>query len=200
MTRWERSLRPAKSSGWLINGTLVVAVLAVGWIATRSLAPSEIAARTGVVMTAPAHTPADSSRPSDVVAPQVVQRRQRLTKCFGPQEVVAGYSDGACPTGTRASGLTVLPDINLADGMSQEARDASQSMNSKVTQQTLAHEQRVAMNVDRSSAECAQFDASVAALDAALHVNRNSRPSRIDFEFSAGMLGITGSSCDAREE
>jgi hypothetical protein len=94
------------------------------------------------------------------------QRIHRFTKCTSPTGATT-YSDGACPAGTKASEIAVRPDLNLADGMSDEARRASIRDNSAVAQSMAQHERRVAMNVDDPASACAQLNALVASIDAA---------------------------------
>ena len=59
------------------------------------------------------------------------------------------------------------PDANLADGMTEHARQASIRRNSAIAQSVFEHERRVAMNVDSSSMECTRLDALIASIDAA---------------------------------
>ena len=59
------------------------------------------------------------------------------------------------------------PDANIADGMAQDARQASMRRNSAIAQSVYEHERRVAMNVDSFSSECAQLNALIASIDAA---------------------------------
>jgi hypothetical protein len=63
--------------------------------------------------------------------------------------------------------VKLRPDSNLADGMSAEARQASNRGSAMAAQQVAAHERRVAMNMMLASSECAQLDSLIAALDAA---------------------------------
>ncbi|NDZ12777.1 hypothetical protein [Variovorax sp. WS11] len=61
--------------------------------------------------------------------------------------------------------MTVLPDLNLADCMTAGERDAAHQSNRIAAQQLLAHELRVAQNVDRTSDVCGMLDAAVRAYD-----------------------------------
>lgn len=165
MTAWERSLRPSGPSGWLAGGSAVVLMLGGVWLATRTYAPTKVAARTEAVAAAPASAQAAPSRPSAFVAPEEPKRIQRLVKCVGRQGV-AGYSDGACPAGSQAASVTELPKLTVADGMRLEDREAVQQANRIAAQQMVAYEMRVAQNVDRESDECGSLNAAVAAYDA----------------------------------
>ena len=165
ITPWERSLRPPGPSGWRAGGSAVLCVLAAAWIATRYYVPPKVGERPEVAAPAPASAKAVSSRPSAVVAPQETKLPQRLVKCIGPQGV-AGYTDGACPAGSKAAAVTELPGLTVADGMRQEDREAVQQANRIAARQKLAHEMRVAQNVDRTSDECGLLNAAVAAYDA----------------------------------
>jgi len=174
MTAWERGLRPASSSNRVLFVALVVATslaavaLSRGWLVWPGQGQSQTQ-RGASSSTAPtAVASASASTPSDAPASESVAtlRIQHITKCVTPSGG-ATYSDGACPAGTRASTVAVRPDVNLADGMNPSARAASMQENSVVTQELLAHERRVAMNVDSAGAECGQLDSVIAALDAA---------------------------------
>lgn len=169
-TAWERSLRPANSSNRLLLVTLLVATLLLvvalsrGWLVW----PGQERSRTqrGAVGS-PAST---AVAPASALPPETGSRAepprvQHFTKCLTASGG-ATYSDGPCPAGMRASTVAVRPDINLADGMNPNARAASIQENSLVTQELVAHERRVAMNVDGVVAECGQLDSVIAALDA----------------------------------
>ena len=93
-------------------------------------------------------------------------RIQRVAKCLSRTGAVT-YSDGPCPTSTRPGAIDLRPDSNLADGMSVEARQASNSRSALAAQQLAVHERRVAMSVTQASSECAQLDSLIATLDAA---------------------------------
>lgn len=97
---------------------------------------------------------------------QPPQRTQRVAKCVSPTGAVT-YSDRPCPASTRPGAVELRPDSNLADGMSLEARQASNRSSAMAAQQLAAHERRLAMNMTQSSSECAQLDSLIAALDAA---------------------------------
>jgi hypothetical protein len=172
MAAWENSLRPAKSSHrvWLSVGAMGLAVAA--YLAFDSWRDWRHPTNPGTRQVAPAA--------SSTVAPPSVQRNeplqrapesppqrtQRIAKCTSPAGATT-YSDGPCPHGTQAGEVWVRPDLNLADGMSEDARQASMRENSAVAQSVLAHERRVAMNVDSSTSECDQLNALIASIDAA---------------------------------
>ncbi|MBT2323768.1 hypothetical protein J7E62_15580 [Variovorax paradoxus] len=171
MTNWERALRPSKRSNRVLFllaafvALVVVLALANGW-RDGSLWSNQLAPRSEPVsFPQPSATPAPGNevRGSEV---QPAPRIQRFSKCVS-RTGAAAYSDGPCPAGTQASTVSVKPDINLADGMTPEARAASIRKNSAVAQTVIEHERRVAMNVDDSGVECAQLNSLVAAIDAA---------------------------------
>lgn len=174
LTAWERSLRPANSSNRLVLVTLLVTTLLLvvalsrGWLVwpgeERSRTQRGAVGATASTAVAPASTlpPQTTSTAEPVVTPRV----QHITKCLTASGG-ATYSDGPCPAGMRAGTVAVRPDVNLADGMNPNARAVSIQENSLVTQELVAHERRVAMNVDGVVAECGQLDSVIARLDAA---------------------------------
>lgn len=173
LTAWERGLRPAASSNRVLLLALVLAVLlagfalARGWLAwpDRGGAPAPQGA--SAPMPPARIAPATPAAAPDASAFQPVPglRVQRFSKCV-TRTGAASYSDGPCPTGTRAMAVAVQPDINLADGMSPHAREASMRENSAVAQEVATHERRVAMNIDTSVLECRLLESRIAALDA----------------------------------
>ncbi|RYG35552.1 MAG: hypothetical protein EON93_06395 [Burkholderiales bacterium] len=56
--------------------------------------------------------------------------------------------------------------MTVADGMRLEDREAVQQANRIAAQQMVAHEMRVAQNVDSVNDECGSLNAAVAAYDA----------------------------------
>lgn len=169
---WERDLRPRKSSSrllvWLATAGAAVMVFVVfqnwqSWDASQSQPKPQGSS----AFSAPPHTP----QPPNVNAAreqarEPAPRTQQFSKCVSAKGTVA-YSDGPCPSGSQASAVTVKPDANLADGMSIEDREASMRRNSAITQSVIEHERRVALNVDRAVADCAQLEALIASIDAA---------------------------------
>ncbi|MFM9926232.1 hypothetical protein VLK31_24810 [Variovorax sp. H27-G14] len=172
MAAWEHSLRPSKSIDqmWLLIGIVVALVLgSLAYLAFNS-GPGVNPVRAqkdpqGAPSAAPqAEPPArqDARLPDPALAPRV----QRFSKCTSASGAIA-YSDGPCPTGAQAAQVAVHPDSNLADGMSDDARQASLHNNSVIAQSVAEHERRVAMNVDTPTSECAQLKALIASIDAA---------------------------------
>ncbi len=169
---WERSLRPSRSVGavWLLVGVVAAAALLYAvfslWPDARQM--RDAAVRQGAPATAPALiAPAPQQDARRRPEAEASQRTQRFAKCISAAGAIT-YSDGHCPAGTRATEVAVNPDLNLADGMSDEARLASMQNNRAIAQSVVEHERRVAMNVDRSkSPECAQLKALIEAIDAA---------------------------------
>lgn len=170
MAAWERSLRPTKPSSlmwpliWVVVAAGVACLIYSSWPGTvplrhaterpattpPSLRPTAPAART------------DTQPQREPTAP----RTQSFAKCISAAGAVS-YSDGACQQGTRAAAVTVNPDLNLADGMSDADRRASIRDNSVVAQSIAEHERRVAANVDSPGSECAGLKALIASIDAA---------------------------------
>lgn len=174
LTPWERGLRPAKSSNGVRLLALVLAAALVGlawsqgWLnfaaKARTEAPQGAPAplRPGTV--APATVPPSPSTSVSRQGP--LPRIQHVTRCVTTTGQ-ATYSDGPCPAGARATLMEIRPDINLADGMTSRAREASMRENRAAAQEFVAHERRVAMNVDSSVWECGQLESLIASLDAA---------------------------------
>lgn len=174
LTPWERGLRPAKSSNRVLHLALVLAAALVGfawsqgWLTfvskvrteARQGAPTPL--RPGAV--APATVPPSPSTSASREGPS--PRIQHVTRCVTTTGQ-ATYSDVACPAGARATLVEVRPDINLADGMSSRAREVSMRENRVAAQELVAHERRVAMNVDSTVFECSQLESLIASLDAA---------------------------------
>ena len=177
MTAWERALRPAGASRWVL-ALLLVAVgvfltLAV-WTAlqdARHSAPGRAAPQ--------ASAPVGGSMPDTWVSPPSAPtppstdrpRTQQISRCTS-HAGSASYSDSPCPAGTFESIVTVRPDTNLADGLTSEARQASIQSNAAAAQSAAQYEQRVALNGGRAdtgggAAECGLLNAQVAAIDSA---------------------------------
>ncbi|WP_339093795.1 hypothetical protein [Variovorax paradoxus] len=173
MAAWERSLRPTKSSSlmWPLIGVAVAAGVAclifsswpgAGPVRRATERPGTSAPSPGA--TAPA-APAARMDPQPQHEP-AAPRTQSFAKCISAAGAIS-YSDGACRQGTRAAAVTVNPDLNLADGMSDAERQASIRNNSAIARSVAEHERRVAMNVDGPSTECASLKALIASIDAA---------------------------------
>lgn len=164
MTSWERSLRPARTSGWLVGCLMIVGIMAIAWVATKPTMFQKALRQPSAVHVTPVTAPETPSRQVDpVVVPQPARQAQRIKKCIAPQGT-SGYTDGFCPAGSR-SVIAELPAISVADGMTQDQRLASQQVNRIEAQRVLAHELQVAQNVDRTSNECGMLNAAVAAYD-----------------------------------
>ncbi len=172
MAAWEQSLRPSKSVDrmWLLFGIVVALVLgSLAYLAFDKwpgVNPLRDPQRRQAAPVAPSQTEPltqqDARRPDPASAPRV----QRFSKCTSASGAIA-YSDGACPIGTRAAQVAVQPDSNLADGMTDDARQASLNRNSVIAQSVAEHERRMAMNVDTPNSACADFKALIASIDAA---------------------------------
>lgn len=174
LAAWERGLRPARSSNRVLLLTLVLAAALVGlavsqeWLSWSSKAlldarqGAPAAWTPGVGASAPAPPSPDTSVPRQGPSPRI----EHVARCV-TSAGQATYSDGRCPAGTRASIVEVRPDINLADGMSSRAREASMRENRAAAQALAAHERRVAMNVDSTVWECSRLESQIASLDAA---------------------------------
>jgi len=87
-----------------------------------------------------------------------------VTKCLTPSGKAA-YSDGPCPEGSRATTVRLRRDVNMADGMSVEEREASNRNSAAIAVQQQQYERQVARNVDNAMAECSQLDAHIKWID-----------------------------------
>ena len=171
LTAWENALRPSRSSNRVLLFLAAAAAALAAFVVFNGWRDSDPLRKPMERKDAPAAPPELNASPAPRYEerepePKSTSRVQRFAKCISPSGA-ATYSDGACPTGTRASEVLVTPDVNLAEGMSQDARQASMRRNSAIAQSVLEHERRVAMNVDSSSTECAQLNALIASIDAA---------------------------------
>ena len=165
LTAWERRLRPSKTSGWRLSSLLVIGVLVVAWVAIKPVNPRETLMKFKVTKVAPV---TESTEPSPGRAPVLVPKLSphvpRIAKCLGPQGNFE-YTDGACRAGLRPVKAD-LPTVNVADGMTQHQRLASQQANQVEAQRVFAREIQVVQSVDRTSDECSTLNAAVAAYDA----------------------------------
>jgi hypothetical protein len=169
----ENSLRPAKSSGslvWLLMGALVLALVAfLAFERWRDPGGFSIPTNPRVAPAASQDAKASTGRQNERQTPPAEPsplRTQRFAKCTSAAGATT-YSDRPCPSGTLAGEVLVRPDLNLADGMSEDARQASMDNNSAIAQSVLKHERRVAMNVDVPASECPYLNALIASIDAA---------------------------------
>lgn len=167
-TEWGTKLKPQRSSNWvLIIVTLIgVALLAFLYLRIAQDVGSKPRRSEQPVAPPEASSPPLSKEQRPAMQAEPPQRTQRVAKCVSPTGAVT-YSDGLCPTSTRPGAVELRPDSNLADGMSVEARRASNRSSALAAQQVAAHERRVAMNVTQAGSECTQLDSLIAALDAA---------------------------------
>jgi hypothetical protein len=168
---WESSLRPAKSSSlaWIFVGLVIALGIAIVTLGNWPL-PKD-ASNTKGRQAVPGSPPAAGPPPArdgvpQALSPERASRVQRFAKCISTSGAIT-YSDGFCPNGTRAAEVAVNPDLNLAEGMSEEDRQASMRDNSVIARSVLEHELRVAKNVDTASAECTQLRELIASIDAA---------------------------------
>jgi hypothetical protein len=88
-----------------------------------------------------------------------------VTKCLTPSGKAA-YSDGPCPEGSRATTVRLRRDVNIADGMSPQAREASIRDNAAVAAQQHQYERQVAQNVANEMAECSGLAEHINWIDA----------------------------------
>ncbi|WP_431126206.1 hypothetical protein [Variovorax paradoxus] len=175
MTEWERGLRPTRERHWLMWAGLS-ALLMFGvycgaeWLlaqraALRPKAPSALpslpvpSATTGRVPS----PPPSAVQPDRSAAPGTVE----VAKCVSASGK-ATYSDGPCPAGSVASTVRLRRDLNLADGMSAEAREASNRNNAVlVAQQQQSYERQVLPSAGNTTqaGECSTLDAHVKWID-----------------------------------
>ena len=171
MTAWESALRPSRPSNRILFLLAAAAAALAAFVAFNGWRDSDPLRYPKGRQVAPATPPAVNASPAPryeerELEPGPSSRIQRFAKCISPAGA-ATYSDGPCPAGTRTGEVSVTPDANLAEGMPQDARQASTRRNSAIAQSVFEHERRVAMNVDSSSTECAQLNALIASIDAA---------------------------------
>lgn len=168
---WEARLQPERSSNTLLIALAAVGVASVVAIAMRGL-PTFYSSTPAVPNSqgrAPAQTsdaPAALQPPTSAPRKDRVERVTRVARCVSASGSVA-YTDQPCRQGERVGLVELRPGSNLADGMSVEARQASNSRSALAAQELAAHERHVAMNVTQANSECAQLDSLIAALDAA---------------------------------
>ncbi|WP_418120309.1 hypothetical protein [Variovorax sp. 350MFTsu5.1] len=172
MAAWERSLRqpqPERRLGlWLVVGVVVVFVfyLLAEWLLTQPVGPRS------TPMPSSATPPSASNRPAPTATPSPPQERTttqdtfEVTKCLTPSGKAA-YSDGPCPEGSRATTVRLRRDVNIADGMSPQEREASWRNNAVIAAQQQEYERQVAQNVDQGFAdECSGLAERIKWLDA----------------------------------
>lgn len=168
---YEARPQPKRSSN-----TLLIALAAVGAasvVAIAMLGLPSFHSSVPAVPTSQGRVPVHTSGAPVASQPHTNARREdrtervtRVVRCVSASGSIA-YTDQPCRQGDRAGLVELRPDSNLADGMSVEARQASNRGSAVAAQQLAAHERRVALNVTQASSECAQLDSLIAALDAA---------------------------------
>lgn len=172
MTAWEQGLRPKPERHWAL--WLALAVLAVylfymgaEWLLAQQRAPKQSA---GPMAAPPSIAPpAQEVRPATsppVASPGATGPDSfEVTKCLTPSGKAA-YSDGPCPEGSRATTVRLRRDVNIADGMSPEAREASIRDNAAVAAKQHQYERQVAQNVANEMAECSGLAEHINWIDA----------------------------------
>ena len=173
MTAWEQGLRPKPDRHWAL--WLALAVLAVylfymgaEWLLAQQRAQKQSA---GPTMAAPPGIapPPQDARPAPsppVASPGATGPDTfEVTKCLTPSGKAA-YSDGPCPEGSRATTVRLRRDVNIADGMSPQAREASIRDNAAVAAQQLQYERQVAQNVANEMGECSGLAEHINWIDA----------------------------------
>lgn len=173
MTEWERSLRPVRERHWAIWIALSALLLfglyrGAEWLLAQRPArpvgvkstPPPMAGAAEAPRRIPSPPPANSSGGSSTT-PTTVE----ISKCTGAAGQTA-YSDGPCPAGSTATTVRVDRNLNLADGMSAEAREASNRNSAALAAQQQSHERQVARNtVSNTRTDCDALDAHVKWLD-----------------------------------
>ena len=173
MSEWERSLRPVPQRHWAMWIALSALLLfglyrGAEWLLAQRAArpvgvkstmpPAQGAAETP--RRVPSPPPANSSGGSSTT-PRTIE----VSKCMGAAGQTA-YSDGPCPTGSTATTVRVDRNLNLADGMSAEAREASNRNSAALAAQQQSHERQVARNtMSDTRADCDALDAHVKWID-----------------------------------
>ncbi|AGU47135.1 hypothetical protein VAPA_1c00040 [Variovorax paradoxus B4] len=173
MTEWERSLRPTRErhwATWIALSALLLFGLYRGaeWLLAQRAerpgsvesalppAPGSAAERRRPIPSPPANLPASPS-----AAPAALE----VSKCTSAAGKTA-YSDGPCPAGSTATTVRLDRNQNLADGMSAEAREASNRSSAALAAQQQSYERQVARNaVGDTRADCDALDAQVKGLD-----------------------------------
>ena len=173
MTEWERSLRPVRERHWAMWIALSALLLFGLYRGAEWLLAQRAGRPVGVKSTPPpvpraAEAPRRASSPPPAnssggssTAPTIVE----VSKCMGAAGQTA-YSDGPCPAGSTATTVRVDRNLNLADGMSAEAREASNRNSAALAAQAQAYERQAARNtVSDTRADCDALDAHVRWID-----------------------------------
>lgn len=171
MTAWEQGLRPKPERHWALWLALAVLMVFLFYLAAEWLLTQRAVQRPDRSMA----TPSPAAPPSAAIAPSApapstlpgaaTSDTFEVTKCLAPSGKAA-YSDGPCPEGSRATTVRLRRDVNIADGMSPEEREASIRNNAVIAAQQQQYERQVAQNVDRGMAECTGLAEHIKWLDA----------------------------------
>lgn len=162
-----RSGRTQRRPFWLALATWIGLAALLAWLA---LSQGWHRPRPETPRPAPTQRPAPTPPPlaTDSAAPPPpapAPRERLITKCVARDGRV-GYADGPCPPGTTSGSISVRPDLNLADGMSTQARQQSVDNNRAIAQQVAEQEAHsVAAPVDDVAALCAQLAAQIVSID-----------------------------------
>lgn len=173
MTEWEYNLRPRRERHWLMWVGLS-ALLMLGLYCGAEWLLAQRAVRPDGVKSAAPPMPQGPSPGSDRAAPSPpaslagrsssAPTALEVSKCTSAAGKIA-YSDGPCPAGSIATAVRVDRNQNLADGMSVEAREASNRNSAALAVQAQSHDHQVASNASGAHAECRALDAHVKWLD-----------------------------------
>jgi cytoskeletal protein RodZ len=171
MTAWERGLRPKRERHWalwLVLSVLLVFLLYRGaeWLLTQHAAQSQQPPAVQSPVVPPPTTGRTAPAPSSADPGTAASDTFEVTKCL-TSAGKAAYSDGPCPEGSRATTVRLRRDVNLANGMSVEEREASNRNSAAVAIQQQQYERQVARNVDNAMTECSALDARIKSIDAA---------------------------------
>ena len=174
MTEWERSLRPTRQrhwATWIALSALLLFGLYRGaeWLLAQRAALRLKAPATLPSLPAPSpptgrvpSPPPPAIRPENSAVPGTVE----VSKCVSASGKAA-YSDGPCPAGSVATTVRLRRDLNLADGMSVEAREASNRANAALVAQQQSYERQVLPSAGNATqaGECSALDAHVKWID-----------------------------------
>ncbi|MBT2335828.1 hypothetical protein J7E49_18170 [Variovorax paradoxus] len=169
MTEWERSLRPRRERHWAMWIALS-ALLLFGLYRGAEWLLAQGAAQPDRATSAPPSGPGSARapiRPTPSASPDLSGRSSaaptalEVSKCTSAAGKTAN-SDGPCPAGSTATTVRLDRNQNLADGMSDEAREASNRNNAALAVQQQSYERQI---VGDTRAGCDALDAHVKWLD-----------------------------------
>ncbi len=171
LSDWETALRqPRRRANWigpvLLSLFVLFALFRAGeWWLTQRIEQDA----TGALPSAASPTARTPLGPKPRQASPAHSAPQPITKCVA-RGGRASYSDSPCPSGEQASNILVQPNLNLADGMSPQARAAfAQSNREAVVALRRMEQQQAAATVSAShhrSTECVALDDAVKGWDA----------------------------------